>query len=129
MIHVHEGSPGIITVCIHTSAYGQAGAHWRGVLKGPNHGGYGRIYIQRSGANERRNEACAELRWHYRGQKGANVDECPGAMFIWTGGKLAHVEAVDAIDNQKLGRDLGGKLRRFKQKSPKDLWEVRFRFV
>ena len=50
-------------------------------------------------------------------------------MFIWTAVKEADVEAIDAIDNQKLGRNLGTALRPFAQNDEKDLWEVQFRFV
>lgn len=121
--------PGVVEVTIPVAAYGQAGAHWRRVLGGPNHRGYGRIYIQRFGANQRRYLSCYELRDYYRGEKGANLDECPGAMFVWSGMKEASVEAIDAIDNQALGRDLGAALRKYPQKDERDLWEVIFRFV
>ena len=128
-ILTRETKPGVVEVTIPVRDYGQAGQHWCEVLGGPNHGGYGRIYVQRYGANRRRYESCYELRDYWRGNKGANLDECPGAMFIWTGFKAAHVEAIDAIDNQKLGRDLGAQLRQYAQKDEKDLWEVRFRFI
>lgn len=108
-------SPGVVNVTIRASAYGQAGEHWRKVLTGPNHGGYGKIFIQRFGANLRRYLSCYELRDYYRGAQGANLDECPGAMFIWTSHKPADVEAIDAIDNQKLGRELGNALRARRQ--------------
>ncbi len=123
-----EIQPGVLQMTIRTAAYGQAGIHWRRVLSGASHGGYGKIYIQRFGANQRRYMSCYELRDYYRGEKGANLDECPGAMFIWTAGKAAHVEALDAIDNQNLGRAMGLALRPYKQRDEKDLWEVRFRF-
>jgi hypothetical protein len=128
MILVTEIRAGVLRVLIQVSAYGQAGAHWRKVLDGPNHKGYGRIYIQRHGANSRRYENCYDLAGYYKGCAGANIDECPGAMFIWTSMKDADVEAIDAIDNQALGRDLGNALRKYKQKDEKDLWEVQFRF-
>ncbi len=129
MIQVREVRPGVVEVTIPAAAYGQAGEHWKQVLSPPNHGGYGRIYIQRFGANRRRYEACYALRDYWRGNPGANLDECPGAMFIWTTAKAADVEAIDAIDNQSLGRDLGLKLRQFEQKDERDLWEVVFRFI
>jgi hypothetical protein len=50
-------------------------------------------------------------------------------MFVWSGMKEAHVEALDAIDNQTLGRDMGAALRKYQQKSEQDLWEVIFRFA
>lgn len=129
MIVVTEIRPGVLQVLIRASAYGQAGAHWRKVLEGFNHNGYGKIYIQRYGANQRRYQNCYDLAGYYKGCAGANIDECPGAMFIWTTMKAADVEAIDAIDNQALGRDLGNKLRQYKQKDEKDLWEVQFRFL
>lgn len=129
MISTNELLPGIVQVIIRVSDYGQAGEHWRDVLEGPNHNGYGKIYIQRYGANRRRYENCYDLSSYYRGCAGANIDECPGAMFIWTSDKDADVEAIDAVDNQKLGRELGNALRRFYQRDEKDLWEVRFQFV
>ena len=128
MITTHEISPGVVQVTIRAARYGQAGAHWRRVLSGANHGGYGQIYIQRFGANQRRYWSCYELRGYYRGNPGANLDECPGAMFIWTTARPADVEAIDAIDNQALGRDLGAALRKYEQKDERDLWEVVFRF-
>ncbi len=129
MIWTRETKPGVIEVTIATSHYGQAGAHWRQVLEGPDHQGYGRIFIQRFGANRRRYLNCYPYRGYYKGEKGANLDECPGAMFIWTGYREADVEAIDAIDNQTLGRDLGRELRPFEQKNEEELWEVIFRFV
>ncbi len=50
-------------------------------------------------------------------------------MFIWPGNRQADAEAVDAIDNQALGRDLGRKLQKCEQQNENDLWEVVFRFV
>lgn len=129
MITTREMRPGVIEVTILTATYGQAGMHWRRILGGPDHRGYGQIYIQRYGANQRRYQSCYELRDYYRGEKGANLDECPGAMFVWSGMKEAHVEALDAIDNQTLGRDLGAALRKYAQHSEKDLWEVVFKFA
>jgi hypothetical protein len=129
MIRVREVRPGVVEVTIATRDYGQAGEHWRRVLGGRNHGGYGQIYSQRFGANQRRYWSCYELRGVYRGNPGANLDECPGAMFVWTGDKEADVEALDAIDNQTLGRDMGHALRRFEQRDERDLWEVVFRFA
>jgi hypothetical protein len=128
MITTREIKPGVVEVTISAAAYGQAGAHWRRVLSRSNHGGYGKIYIQRFGANQRRYWSCYELRDYYRGNPGANLDECPGAMFIWTANKPAHVEALDAMDNQALGRALGAALRKYPQRNAEDLWEVVFRF-
>lgn len=129
MIKTRLIRPGVAEVVIPVKEYGQAGQHWRRVLSGRNHGGYGQIYIQRFGANKRRYWSCYDLRGYYRGNSGANLDECPGAMFIWTAPKDADVEAIDAIDNQALGRDLGSALRKYPQRDERDLWEVVFRFV
>ncbi|MGE3109491.1 MAG: hypothetical protein AB7G11_10515 [Phycisphaerales bacterium] len=121
---------GVIVVTIVTAAYGHAGQHWRDVLDKPNHGGYGKIYIQRDGASQRRRIACWELSGLHAGNPAANLDECPGAMFIWSNQhKEPHVEPLCATANQKLGRDLGAHLRKFKQATPADLWEVKFRFL
>ena len=130
MIKTKELKPGLIEVTILASFYGQAGEHWRRTLNGPNHNGYGRIFIQRHGANQRRYWHCYEPGGWYKGEKGGNMDECPGAMFIWPYSlKEPSVEAIDAMDNQKLGRDLGQALREFRQNNEKDLWEVVFRFI
>ena len=129
MITTREIKPGVVEVTIRAASYGQAGTHWRMTLSGPNHGGFGKIYIQRFGANKRRYWSCYELRDYYRGNPGANLDECPGAMFIWTSNKQASVEAIDAIDNQSLGRDIGAALRKYPQATERDLWEVLFRFL
>jgi hypothetical protein len=130
VIVAREVGAGVVEVTLSSSAYGQAGAHWKHVLDGPNHNGYGRLFIQRYGANQRRYWHCyGEGDW-YRGVKGANMDECPGAMFIWPFSlKHPHVEAIDAIDNQRLGRELGAALRPYSQRDENDLWEVVFRFV
>lgn len=129
MITALEIKPGVVQVVIRIADYGQAGEHWRDALEGPNHNGFGKIYIQRFGANKRRYENCYDLSFYYRGCAGANIDECPGAMFIWTSDKDADVEAIDAVDNQKLGRELGNALRAYPQKDEQDLWEVKFVFV
>lgn len=129
MMTARESAPGVITLTIVARAYGQAGEHWRNTLSGPDNGGYGRIYIERSDAEARRRMHTAGLRSYYRGQVGANIDECPGAMFIWTAPKAPSTEAVDAIDNQALGRDMGRALRPFQPTSTGDMWEVRFLFL
>ena len=76
LISIRERA-GVITVIIPVREYGQAGEHWKQVLGRLNHGGYGRIFIQRFGANQRRYENCYGLRDYWRGNKGANLDECP----------------------------------------------------
>ncbi len=130
MITTKEIKPGIIEITIRVSAYGQAGTHWCSTLSGPNHNGYGKIYIQRHGANKRRYWHCYNPGYFYKGEKGSNMDECPGAMFIWPfSTKMPSVEAIDAIDNQKLGREMGLALRKYKQNDVNDLWEVVFKFI
>jgi hypothetical protein len=130
MISATESKPGVITLTIVTAAYGDAGEHWRRVLDKPSHGGYGRIYVERAGARARRRDACWELSGLHRGNPACNLDECPGAMFIWANADVAaHVEPLDADANQRLGRAMGAALRPFKQVTPKDLWEVEFRFL
>jgi hypothetical protein len=129
MIKTREIRPGVIEVTVRTNVYGQAGVHWRRVLGGPNHGGYGRIFIERTGANRRRYESCYDSRGDYRGNPGVNLDECPGAMFVWMGLKEASVEPLNAVDNQKLGRALGHALRPYPQRKIRELWEVVFRFL
>jgi hypothetical protein len=129
MILASEVAPGVVQVLIHTHVYGQAGEHWKQRLNGPNHGGYGRIFIQRYGANQRRYQHCYDLKGYYVGS-GADIDECPGAMFIWPfTDKEVSTEAIDAIDNRSLGSALGLALRQFEQKDDRDLWEVLFRFT
>ena len=129
MILTKEITPGKIEITIFTAVYGQAGKHWKGTLSGPQNGGYGKIYIQRFGAQKRRYCHIRDNYSYYKGEKGANQDECPGAMFIWSSSKEPSVEAIDAIDNQKLGRELGNALRKYKQKTEEDLWEVKFTFI
>ena len=130
MIITREIRPGCVEIVIAVSAYGQAGGHWQRVLSGPNHNGYGRIFIQRYGANQRSSWHCYGPGDWYKGTEGGNMDECPGAMFIWPFSlQEPDVEAVDAVDNQKLGRDLGRALRAYPQTDQNDLWEVVFQFV
>ncbi|MEM5387780.1 hypothetical protein VSR68_29890 [Paraburkholderia phymatum] len=127
-VSVKEVRPGFLEIKILSSAYGEAGAHWMRTLSPPENGGYGRIFIQRFGANKRRYWHCYGPKDWYKGESGINQDECPGAMFVWTSGKYASVEAVDAIHNQSLGRDLGLALSAYPQQDENDLWEVTFRF-
>ncbi|MFA6966184.1 MULTISPECIES: hypothetical protein [Bosea] len=127
-VTAQETMLGIVDVTIRVAAYEEAGEHWKRVLSGPRHGGYGRIFIQRYGINRRRYLNCYDWRGMYRGQP-ANIDECPGAMFIWQGKKEASTEPVFAHNNQRLGRDMGWALRPFQQTGETDFWEVRFKFV
>jgi|SRR3954471_21507073 hypothetical protein len=124
-----EIRPGVVQVTINATYYGDAGAHWKRTLAGPLNGGYGKIYIQRDQRKRRQYWHTTGPRVNYRGEPGINQDECPGAMFIWTAIKYPSVEAVDAIHNQNLGRDLGRVLQSFGQTAPSDLWEVIFFFA
>jgi hypothetical protein len=123
-----EIAPGFVEITIEAARYQEAGAHWKRVLSKSNNGGYGRIFIQRHGANWRRYVNCYDWRGMYRGEP-ANIDECPGAMFVWQADKEASTEPVFAHNNQALGRDMGLALRPFSQTDPTELWEVRFKFT
>jgi len=130
VITAKEIRPGVVELSIVTAAYGDAGSHWKSVLDKPSHGGYGKVYIDRFDARARRRDSCWELSGLHAGNPGANLDECPGAMFIWSNsGKRADVEPLCADSNQRMGRDMGNALRKFPQKTRADLWEVVFRFV
>ncbi len=123
--------PGVVLVQIFYLPYGQAGRHWKRVLGNPEvtKAKYGSIYIDRFGIKERRKWNLWEFRGDYRGVPEINLDECPGAMFITENTNLSHVEHICAVDNQKLGRDLGNVLTSFTQGSPDEYWEVRFEFL
>jgi hypothetical protein len=128
-ISVKEFRPGVLQITIAVARYGDAGAHWKRTLSGAMNGGYGKIYIQREGRKQRQYWHTVGPRMYYRAEKGVNQDECPGAMFIWTSRKEHSVEAVDAIHNQNLGRDLKNSLLPYQQQTPNDLWEVTFLFA
>ena len=51
------------------------------------------------------------------------------SITLFCRGNNTHVEAVDAVDNQRLGRDLGRALRAYPQKDQNDFWEVVFQFM
>jgi hypothetical protein len=127
MVTAREIVPGVVEVVIHYRAYGDAGQHWKKVLGRANHG-YGQIYIERFGADARRRDNIWPMKGLYKGQP-ADLDECPGAMFIWTGDEEASVEPVFYFNNRALGSDLGYALSPFEQRSRDMLWEVRFRFA
>jgi hypothetical protein len=118
---------GVVTIHIPVAAYGDAGRHWRDVLGGTRRRLYGRIHLQRYGAAWRRYIHTYSLRGVYSGDP-ADLDECPGAIFIWTGLQEPSVRAVFAHHNRALGSDMGTALRRFAQGSESDLWQVEFRF-
>jgi hypothetical protein len=131
-VDVRELSPGVITIRINARQYGDAGRHWQRALGGPNHGGFGRIYLQREGAHMRRRWHTAGPRADYSGPgegRALNPDEAPGASMIWEADLPPSVEMVDAVHNQALGRDIGNALRQFPQNDPNDLWEIVFEFI
>ncbi len=134
--------PGVISVTILTTAYPTVGEHWRQQLTGKNLRKWGRIYIDPAPgeADERRSMALAPFGKLYKGEVGANIDECPGAMFIWETQEIAHGHPTDARSNQDLGRDLyhalcsrvkaeTGPCKRSELKSRLAWWEVRFSFA
>jgi hypothetical protein len=91
-------------------------------------------------AKERRSMALPPFGSLYKGEKGNNLDECPGAMFIWDTQKTAHVQPCDALANQEFGRDLyfalahrvlheTGPCPRSQLKRRLAWWEVQFVFA
>jgi hypothetical protein len=134
--------PGVIRVTVLLPGYPMVAEHWRQQLTGTNGAKWGKIYIDPApGAKEeRRSIALAPFGSVYRGEKGNNLDECPGAMFIWETQEPAHVEPCDAISNQEFGRDLYYALRHrilhdtgpcpvSQVKKRMAWWEVRFSFI
>ncbi|WP_156955227.1 hypothetical protein [Polaromonas glacialis] len=133
--------PGVINVTILVPAYPTVAEHWRQQLTGANLKKWGRIFIDPApgAAGERRSLALAPFGSLYKGQAGANLDECPGAMFIWDSQEPAHVHPTDARSNQDFGRDLyfallhrvlseTGPCKRMELKNRMAWWEVRFAF-
>ena len=136
-------SPGVLAVNIRTAAYPGAADHWKAQLTGENAKKWGRIFIDPSAreGKQRRRDALHPWGDTYKGEAGANLDECPGAMFVWETQAIAHVEPVDARSNQDLGRDMYHALRRgirdaidpskasrMPRRGEMGWWEVRFRF-
>lgn len=99
---------GRIDVTIITAAYPTVGEHWRQQLTGSNLRKWGRIFIDPDprAVKDRRSMAIGPFRGLYKGERAANVDECPGAMFIWETHETAHPVPVDAKSNQQFGIDL-----------------------
>jgi hypothetical protein len=100
---------GEITITIKAAAYPMVGAHWRDQLTGTNRLKWGNIYVDDDKDAKRLNRRIAMDQWGklYRGETGNNLDECPGAMFVWDGEEqTAHVQPCDARSNQDLGRDM-----------------------
>jgi hypothetical protein len=135
-------APGIIEVTVLTAGYPMVGEHWKQQLTGRNAAKWGRIYIDPApgAAEERRSMALAPFGSLYKGEKGNNIDECPGAMFIWETQEPAHPQPCDAVSNQAFGRDLysalshrvmheTGPCPRSAVRQRMAWWEVRFVFV
>jgi hypothetical protein len=122
-----EREDGVIIVRIPVAAYGDAGLHWRTVLGGSGRARFGSIYLQRFDATERREASTYYLKGIWEGT-GLDRDECPGAMFIFTGCVGYDVREVSAHMNRKLGSDMRHALSRFEQPSPSVLRPVEFEF-
>jgi hypothetical protein len=133
---------GVIRVAILSTGYPMTADHWKQQLTGKNAAKWGKIYIDPApgATEERRSIALAPFGSLYRGEKGNNLDECPGAMFIWETQEIAHIQPRDAVSNQEFGRDLYFALRcrvlhetgpcpRSEVKKRMARWEVRFVFV
>lgn len=129
-IDVKQVEPGVVEATIDLAGYPMVGHHWREQLTGTNAAKWGRIFVDPSPTekNARRKDALGPFGTLYKGEKGNNLDECPGAMFVWETNRTAHVQPVDARANQDLGRDLYFALKRAIP-GPMAWWEVRFRFV
>ncbi len=140
-INTVRPEPGLIVATVSVSAYPTVGEHWRQQLTGRNLKKWGRIFIDPApgAAGQRRSIALAPFGSLYKGQVGANIDECPGAMFIWETQEPAHAFPTDARSNQDFGRDLyfalrhrvlseTGPCRRSELKARLAWWEVRFAF-
>ena len=129
-IGVRRILPGVVEVTINVRAYPTVGSHWRQQLTGNNAKKWGWIAIDPDKREKwrRRREALDPFGRAYAGEVGANLDECPGAMFMWQTNEPAHVRPCDARANQDLGRDLYFALRAAIPE-PMGEWQVRFRFV
>jgi hypothetical protein len=127
---VADNQTGVAEVTVRCSAYPQVAKHWQTQLTGARARQWGRIWIDPSSkeAKERRKDALWQAGESSRGLPGFNLDECPGAMFIWQTQKIAHTELCCATQNQAFGRELYWALRAALGKQM-GWWEVRFVFV
>ena len=130
-IEIKEIGPGKLGVYINWPVYGTTGHHWFSVLGNPaSCARYGRLFIDRANADERRKEALAGT-WVEGSGDPTDRDECPGAMFLPENHLPSDVRACDAETNQMLGRDLKNALPKYKDVTPTGAWaawEVRFFF-
>lgn len=130
-IRVTPPSGGVVQVEIGVQGYPMVGLHWKEQLTGANLRKWGRIYIDDdpSAKRARRRLALYPFGRLYAGEVGNNLDECPGAMFVWENqDQVAHVMPCDARANQDLGRDLYNALRAAIV-GPMGWYEVRFSFA
>jgi len=112
---------GVIKCRIRWQQYGLVGQHWKEQLSGRNLRKWGKIYIDANKAEQALNrsealgphrESSALRNAQQRLEAAAtNLDECPGAMFVWETRETADVEPLCATTNQKFGRDLYQALR------------------
>ena len=143
---------GRIKCRIRWQIYGDAGRHWKEQLTGRNLRKWGKIYIDANEAEQalNRKEAVGHLRdsaairaartkLEKKQAAATNIDECPGAMFVWETRETADAMFLCAVSNQELGRDmyraLEGAVRRAMVKpssfSRKDMqwFQVEFEFA
>ena len=140
---------GVILCRIRWQFYGQAGQHWKDQLSPPNLKKWGQIYIDANKTEQdiNRRDALWPNRESPAGRTSqqkleataTNLDECPGAMFVWETRALADVQPLCAQSNQELGRHmynaLAGAVKRamvkpatFKRRDMQ-WFEVVFKFV
>lgn len=118
----------VLVIGIPVASYGEAGKHWKEKLSGRSLARFGTIYLERSGADDRRSIHTWSMRGMYKGT-GLDQDEAPGAMFIWTGIEPASVRHVPRSENRSLGSDMGRAVRELlRDDPPENLREVRFVF-
>ena len=129
-IRVRWVAAGVVEATISTRAYPMVGDHWKSQLSGMNAKKWGWIAIDpdRVAKRDRRREALGPWGNLYAGEVGNNLDECPGAMFMWQTNEPAHVQPCDARSNQEFGRDLYFALRAAIP-GPMGWWQVRFAFL
>src|ERR1700678_3313710 len=90
-VHIIDGR-GIAILDVKTAAYPQVAEHWREQLTGKNASKWGRIWIDpcKKQAKLRRRDALWPFGDTYKGVVGSNLDECPGAMFVWETQAISH---------------------------------------
>jgi hypothetical protein len=121
---VEQGGKVIVTaVYIDPNRYGSTGHHWaRALGESAVARRYGKLFIDRPNAAQRRTEAL-EGSWKVGRGDPADLDECPGAMFRPSIHVPSDVELCDAGSNRALGTDLKNALAKYR-----DWTEVQFHF-